>query len=165
MNPAIKYFSLERTWCTVGVAIAAISILVALWFFFKVKQPFQTGMAYPFAALGVVFFAICLSVAMRSSGDMTRVTNMIEQDRAALASIEVPRMAGVMRNFSIILVLEVTFLVVSGSLLLWATLSPAWKGAMTGLLIQATWLFIFDLFAQSRGKEYANYLQRLVDGG
>ena len=165
MNPAVKYFSLERTWCTVGVAIAAISILIALWFFFKVKQPFQTGMAYPFMLLGIVFFVICLSVALRSSGDLARVTNMIEQDRGALASVEVPRMAAVMRNFTVIIILEVTFLLVSGSLLLWVNLSPQWKGAMTGLLIQATWLFVFDLFANSRGKVYANYLEGLTGPG
>jgi hypothetical protein len=162
MNPAVKYFSLERAWCTAGVAIAAISILIALWFFFRVKQPFQTGMAYPFMLLGIVFFVICLSVALRSSGDLARVTNMIQQDRPALASVEIPRMNTVMRNFTVILVLEVTFLLVSGSLLLWVDLSPSWKGAMTGLLLQAAWLFIFDLFAHSRGKEYAAYLESLL---
>jgi len=162
MNPVVKYFSAERIWCTAGATIAVISIVLALWFFFKVKQPFQTGMAYPFMLMGIAFFAICLSVAFRTSGDLARVTAMIEQDRAALASVEVPRMTAVMRNFTIIIVLEVTFLLVSGSLLLWANLSPAWKGAMTGLLIQASWLFVFDLFAQSRGKTYATYLQSLV---
>jgi hypothetical protein len=162
MNPVVKYFSAERAWCTIGAALALLSILVALWFFMRVKQPFQTGVAYPFLSLGIIFFTICLSVALRSQADISRVMTMIDNDLGSLRSIEVPRMNGVMRTFSIIIVIEITFVCTSAALLFFANLSPVWRGVMTGLLIQAGWLLIFDLFAQNRGREYANYLQGVV---
>jgi len=146
-----------------GVFIAVISVIVALWFLIRVRQPFQTGIAWPFVILGVIFFVICLSVALRSDADLARVTSMIESDRAGLATKELPRMAAVMRNFTVIISIEVLFLVASISTLLFMNLSVHTKGVMTGLLMQASWLFIFDMFARSRGADYYNYLRSVVD--
>jgi len=162
MNPVIKYFSAERAWCTAGAAIALISVLVSLWFFFRIKQPFQTGMGYTFLLLGILFFIICVSVAWRTQADIARVSMMIGSDIASLKTVEIPRMNSVMRTFSIIIGIEITFVLASAALLFFANLSPTWKGAMTGLLVQAGWLLVFDLFAQSRGREYDSYLQSLV---
>jgi len=163
MNPVIRYFSAEKAWCSGGAIIAILSVAVALWFFFRVRQPFQTGMAWPFLVLGIIFFIICLSVARRSDGDAARVEALISQNQPGLRSEELPRMTGVMRNFTIIISLEVVFLLTSISLLVWGNLSIAWRGAMTGLLIQAAWLFVFDMFARSRGGVYLNYLKTLAE--
>jgi hypothetical protein len=162
MNPAIKYFTSEKNWCIVGAMIAVLSVAIALWFLLRSRQPFQTGIAWPFLILGIVFFIICASVAFRSNSDASRVSKMITGDRTSIASQEIPRMTAVMRNFTVIISLEIAFLVASISLLLLANLTTTWKGAMTGLLVQASWLLIFDMFARARGAEYLTYLESIV---
>src|SRR5262245_50481185 len=98
MNPIIRYFSAEKAWCSVGAAIAVLSAGVALWFFLKGRNAFQTGLAWPFLILGILFFIICLSVALRSDADATRVTTMVNGDLTTLKGVELPRMTAVMRN-------------------------------------------------------------------
>ena len=162
MNPVIKYFSAEKSWCIAGAAIAVGSVAIALWFLFRSRQSFQAGMAWPFIILGIIFFMICFSVARRSDGDASRVTSMLATDQASLVSTELPRMVTVMRNFTVIISLEIAFLLASVSLLIWANLSMTWRGVMTGLLIQASWLLVFDLFARARGAVYMNYLEGVI---
>jgi hypothetical protein len=162
MNPIIRYFSAERLWCTGGAIIAVASIGIACWFLFRVRQPFQSGMAWPFLGLGILFFTICLSVAIRSTSDIARVTSMVKSNLPGIASEEQPRMSAVMRTFTIIIAVETAFVVASIAILLLADPSPVWRGVTTGMLVQAGWLLIFDLFARYRGAQYYEYLNGLM---
>jgi hypothetical protein len=162
MNPVVKYFSAEKMWCTGGAMIAILSIGIALLFFLRIKQPLQTGMAWPFLILGFIFFVICLSVALRSGADASRVSLWVDTSKENLTSQELPRMIGVMRNFTIIISLEVVFVLVSITCLFAMNLSTLTRGVMLGLLIQAGWLLIFDMFARSRGADYLSYLKSVA---
>lgn len=162
VSPVIKYYTAERMWCIAGAVIALASIAIAVWFLFKTKEQYTTGISYPFLVLGIIFFAICASVATRSTADLRRVTDIIQSSPPLLGNGEIPRMQKVMANFNVIIVLELVFVTSSLLVLVFASPSPLWKGVWTGLIIQSAWLLVFDLFARSRGKDYFIFLQSVL---
>lgn len=162
MNPVLKYFNAERFYCGIGITIGGIALLLALYFWLKVKQPFYVGMAYPLVIVGTFFLIICTGVFFRSPRDIARVQHAIGNDRSHIKSVELPRMDGVMKTFRVIMVVEVVLVAVSALLLLFAPLSPAWKGAMSGLLALAASLLAFDWLAAQRGQVYLDFLKGLV---
>jgi hypothetical protein len=162
MSPVVKYFYAEKIWCAAGAGLAVLSIVLALWFLLRVRHPLQTGMAWPFMLLGLIFFVICLTVALRSNSDASRVSSWLADGKSNLASQELPRMTGVMKTFTVIISVEVLMLAASISCLLFLNMTRFTRGVILGILLQCCWLFIFDMFARSRGAEYLNYIKSVT---
>jgi len=158
MNAVEKYFNAERFYCAIGIGIGVVAIAFAIYFLTKVKQPFYTGMSYPFILIGLFFLVICTGVFLRSPNDIKRVNSWLEAGSAELQQQEFPRMEKVMRNFKVIMIAEVTLILLSAGLPLFASLSENWKGVCAGVLILATLLLAFDWLADKRGSEYYQFL-------
>jgi len=161
MNPVEKYFTAERWYCAGGIAIGLIASSLALYFFLKVKEPFYSGMGWPFLVLGFFFLIICTGVFFRSPHDIARVNAAIEKKDAHVKDVELPRMDKVMRNFKVIILVEISLIVLS-TVILFLKVSPTMKGAFTGILIMATLLLVFDYLADKRGGEYHRFLKEKV---
>ncbi len=63
-----------------------------------------------------------------------------------------------MRNFKIYLVVEVLLLIASVAVLALVTQSLGWRGAATGLALQAVFTIMLDLAATQRGASYLAWL-------
>lgn len=162
MNPVTKYFTAERAYCALGMGIGLVAILISIYFLVRVKQPFYTGMSYPLIIIGLFFLVICTGVYLRSPKDITRVNAAVATNVSEIKNSELPRMENVMKNFRVIMVVEMILILVSACLLIFPSLSASWRGAMTGLLFLSLLLFAFDWLANKRGSEYHQYLESLT---
>jgi polyferredoxin len=158
MTPVEKYFTAERFYCAIGVGIGITAIALATYFLLKVKQPFYTGMSYPFLVLGFFFLVICAGVYVRSPKDITRVEGYLQAHSDQLQKEELPRMDAVMRNFKVIIVVEILLIVAALVILLFTNMAATWKGVSAGVLILATLLLGFDYLADQRGSVYHQFL-------
>jgi len=157
-----KYFNGERLQCGIGIAMALISISVGVYFLLQLKKPFTTGMSYPFLIIPGFLLMICIAVIIRSSKDIVRVNQMVQRDKPKIKTEELPRMETVMRNFKIIKRAEMAVVVVGLLLYVFLPAGTFWRGVGLGLTIQASMMLFFDLVAESRGKVYLGFLQKLV---
>ncbi|MGE0771378.1 MAG: hypothetical protein AB7K37_06690 [Cyclobacteriaceae bacterium] len=160
MSPIEKYFQAERWYCGGGIAIGITAIAIAAYFLLKVKEPYYIGMSWPLLTIGVLFLVVCTGVFVRSPKDTARVTEFVQSGSPQLQREEIPRMEKVMKNFRVIMVVEVILILLSIGLLLLAPLSPAWKGAFAGILIMASLLLCFDYLADKRGQVYWDFLKQ-----
>jgi hypothetical protein len=78
-----------------------------------------------------------------------------------MAHDELARMGPVMRNFAIVIVVELAVLA-GGVVLALAFRSDFAFAAGIGCIAQASFLLIFDLFAQRRGQQYVDTLRQVV---
>lgn len=160
MEPVLKYFQAEKVYCIFGACFAALSLVVALYFLLSVRQPFYSGMAYPFLVMGLFFLVICTTVAHRAPADIARVTSFITENRSLIREQELPRMNNVMTSFRIIIVIELVLIVASVVVLIVLGDKSLIKGIFAGVLIHASFFLLFDLLAQQRAKEYLEFLGR-----
>jgi len=159
MNEVEKYFNAEKIFCLFGAIFGFISLLLAAYFLFKIKQPFYTGMSYPFIALGLFFLIICGSVFVRSPKDVIRVNSMLKNERTLIQTEELPRMEKVIKNFGVIIIVEIIFIVVSLGGIFFINSGLQLRGIFTGILIQSSFLLVFDVLAHHRGKIYFDFLK------
>ena len=158
MNPVEKYFNAERWYCAGGIGIGVVAIGLAAYFFFKLTQPFYTGMGWALFVPGLFFLIICSGVFVRSPKDIARVNSIIRSNPVILQQEEIPRMDKVMSNFKIIMIVETSLIVLSALLLVFGNLSSPWRGASAGILVMAFLLLGFDWLADRRGREYQEFL-------
>src|SRR5687768_573016 len=111
MNAVSEYFNGEKIQCTIGIVFSILSIALALYLLFKSDKSFFTGLAYPFIIFPVLLMIICIGVVIRSSKDIARVHNIIQTTKSKLRTEELPRMENVLRNFKIIIWVEVCFII------------------------------------------------------
>jgi len=153
------YFNAEKFESIFFIAVGVIAILFALWFWFKVKESFYSGIAYPLALIAIVQIVVGVSVFLRSPKDISRVEEYFVSDKSKIAEVEIPRMNTVMKNFVIYRYLEIG-LIITGLLLYFIiNKNELLKGIGFGLAIQSLLMLILDFFAEKRGTEYLIYLK------
>jgi hypothetical protein len=155
-----KYFNGEKIQCSIGILLALISISSATYFLLQIKKPLTTGMSYPFIIIPTLLLTICIAVIIRSPKDIVRVNQMMQSDKEKIKTDELPRMQTVMKNFRVIKTVEIAIAVFSIFLFLFMPTESVWRGVGLGLLMQALMMLAFDIVAESRGKEYFEYLQK-----
>lgn len=163
MNTITEYFSGERLQCLIGIVISSISIAFALYFLLQVKTEFYKGIAWPFIIISLLLLSICIGVVWRTPHDIERVTNYTIYEKEKVSLEEIPRMQGVLQNFKIIKVVELSLLLIGIGIVLFASAkgNSLLKGIGLGLVIQSAIMFGFDYFAHERGKVYFEFLQNL----
>jgi hypothetical protein len=162
MNQLEKYFYAEKYESAIFVLVGIIAIAFAAYFLIKIKQPFYNGLAYPLIAVAFIQIVVGSSVYLRSTKDIVRVTEMIHTNSSKIQTQEIPRMNVVMKNFTLYRWVEIVMLISGMIVFLYFQSSTFYKGFGLGLLIQARFLLLLDLFAESRGAIYLEYLQTLI---
>lgn len=162
MNPIEKYFNAEKYESVFFVLVGLVAIVLATYFFVKVKQPFYLGMAYPLIAIALIQIIVGSTVYFRSPKDIARVNEIVQADRMKIQTDEIPRMEVVMKNFEVYRWVEIVLLIIG--LIMFFSFSPMtfWKGIGLGLFIQAGLMLLLDFFAESRGEIYLEYLRTLI---
>ena len=155
------YFNAEKAESLLFISVGIVAIVTASYFLLKVKQPFYCGISYPLIIIGLIQLTVGASVYFRSPKDIQRVNQIIQTDKSKIQTEEIPRMKIVMKNFSLYKKIETGLMIVGLLMFLFLSGGSSLKGVGTGLLIQALFMLILDLFAESRGKEYLNFLLQI----
>ena len=156
------YFNAERAESLVFIAIGIIASVAGIYFFFFLKKPFYTGMAWPLIIIAVIQLFVGGAVFIRSPKDIARVEIMFSTNHQALTTEEIPRMETVMKNFVVYRWVEIALAAVGVILILTQMFGSMGKGIGTGLLIQSLLMLAADYFAMKRGQLYLDWLQELV---
>lgn len=134
MDTVTTYFNAERGESLLFIAVGVITLALAAWCVLVLRKPFFTGVAVTLALVAMPQLVVGVTVYLRTSGDVARVQQMVQEAPARLTTEEVPRMQRGMRNFKLYLVVEVLLLIASLVVLALVTQSPMWRGAATGLV-------------------------------
>ncbi len=161
MEQISKYFNAEKYESVLFVLVGLFALLFAAYFLVKVKLPFYSGMAYPLIAVALIQIVVGTSVYFRSPKDILRVNNIVEHEKSKIYAEEIPRMEVVMKNFVIYRWIEIILLLVGIIMFFYFEPNTLWKGVGLGLSIQASFMLILDFFAESRGKTYLEFLEKL----
>ncbi|MEW6005927.1 MAG: hypothetical protein AB1695_11495 [Stygiobacter sp.] len=162
MGQITKYFNAEKNESIFFVLVGIVAIILATYFFINVKQPFYNGMAYPLILVALIQLTVGGSVYLRSPKDILRVNEIVQMDKSKIQTEEIPRMTTVMKNFAIYKWIEIALILVGIIMLFFFQPTTIWKGIGLGLFIQASFMLLLDLIAESRGKTYLEYLQTLI---
>jgi DMSO reductase anchor subunit len=157
----VKYFSAEKSESLLFLAVGIIMVLTSGYFLFKLRQPFTTGMAYPLITIALIQLTVGSSIYLRSPKDISRVTELVQNNSSRVQSEEVPRMEAVMKNFVLYRWVEIVLIVIGLFLLFLPLSSQLRRGVGLGLLIQSSLMLVLDLFAENRGKTYLEFLQKI----
>jgi hypothetical protein len=84
---------------------------------------FYRGFAIPVILVGITQLVVGSTVYFRTDKQINQLENLYQQDKAAFAKAEIPRMDIVMKNFSLYKKVEIAFVVI-GLLLSHSLKSP-----------------------------------------
>lgn len=167
MNPVnemhaaiIVYFSGEKreSLLFLMAGAAAIAVSVYLW---ATASPHR-AMAWPLTAVALIQIVVGWTVWARTDGQMKDLHTILNQDKAAYAATEAPRMEKVRRSFRIYKAIEIALLAAGLAGALFLKDRAAIHAASVGLALQAGLMLVFDLYAESRAEVYAEQIRRLI---
>jgi uncharacterized protein YpmS len=161
MEQISKYFNAEKSESLLFVVVGIVALLLSAYFLVKMKQPFYNGMAYPLIVVALIQLTVGSSVYFRSPKDIDRVNQIMQTETAKIQTEEIPRMETVMKKFVLYRWIEIALVGIGIALFLYFQPMTLWKGIGLGIAIQSSFMLLLDYFAESRGKVYLDYLQRL----
>jgi hypothetical protein len=162
MDAIEKYFSAEKTESAVFIAIGILAIAISVYFLFKIKTSYFNGIAFALMGIALIQLTVGTSVYLRSPKDIKRVQLLVQNDIESIETEEIPRMEVVMKNFVIYRWVEIVLIVFGMFLFFYNQPQNLWKGIGLGLMIQASIMLFLDYFAESRGKNYLEYLKTFL---
>ena len=155
-----EYFTAERQagFLLVALGLAGFGFGAFLW---VIRSAFLAT-AWPLVVLGLFQVAIGLTVALRTPEQVASLEQGLRTSPAATVSAETQRMSTVNRNFRVIKVAEVAFIVLGLLLAVFLPHPSTWAAVGLGLLVESAVLLAFDAFAQQRALVYTQWLQGFV---
>ena len=155
-----EYFTAERQggFLLVALALAGFGFAAFLW----VTRSAFLAMAWPLVVLAVFQVVVGLAVALRTPGQVASIEQGLRTSPAATVSAETQRMSTINRNFRIVRVAEVAFIVLGLLLAVFLPHPSTWAAVGLGLLVEAAVLLAFDAFAHQRALVYTQWLRGLA---
>jgi hypothetical protein len=135
------------------LAVFAVAVLVAAATVFR-GGPALRSFAVTLGIVALAEIALGVGLYARTGPQVRRLTEQLDSDPEAFYSAEAPRMSRVQRNFVVIEYIELLIVVGSAITAISSKARPGLTGVALGLLISASVLLAFDLFAERRGAEY-----------
>jgi hypothetical protein len=161
MNHVIKYFNGEKVESYFFILIGVIALVLAFYFFLVLKTSFWKGVAIPFVIVALLELVVGYTIVTRSPLDIKRVESFIKKEPQNIKSLEIPRMAKVLKNFVVFRYIEIA-LILLGIILMYSSMNDTfWRGIGLGLFIQASIVLSLDFFAERRGHIYLEYLTQI----
>jgi len=157
-----KYFLAEKQGSLLFLILGVIAILLAVAFYFFLKNNFYKGAAIPLLVIGLIQVVAGYTVYARS--DKQRIDNVYVYDMnpGKLRNEELPRMKTVNKNFLIYKWIEIALLITGIFLIIYFKSNEAktfWFGLGVTLAIESVLMFSADFFAEKRAKIYTEQLE------
>jgi hypothetical protein len=158
----VAYFAAEKSaaWILIAAGIAALAAAAAL----VAARSSYRAMAWPLGLLALGELAIGGVLIARTDGQVAALLAQLARAPADLAIAELARMGPVMRNFAIIVVVELVLIGVGVGLTYVAGRRDVVFAVGVGLIAQASLLLVFDLFAVRRAERYVDLLRTVAAG-
>jgi hypothetical protein len=157
------YFTAEKNESLIFILFGVLTIGFSVYALVKWGDSFYRGFAIPAILIGIIQIVVGSTVYFRTDQQIIQVETLYQQDKAAFKNTEGPRMDTVMRNFSIYKVVEVVFVVIGLLLIFVAASKEFWLGIGVGMLLQGALMLTADIFAERRGKEYIQAMDRVAE--
>ena len=162
MSPAElhQYFDGERygAMMALGLGIASICLASYVWFG---RSPFR-AMAWPLVIVAVVELGVGVGLLARTGPQVETLEAGLRTAPQPTAAVELQRMTRVNQSFRVIKTIEVVAIAAGVFLImLLPAENVAWRAVGLGLLLQATALLVFDVFAEHRAHLYTRWLSGL----
>jgi len=160
-----KYFFAEKQESLLFMIIGVVAILLAITFYFSLKNNFYKGAAIPLLAIGLIQTVVGYTVYARS--DKQRIDNVyaFDMNPGKLKNEELPRMKTVYKNFVIYRWIEIALLIVGVALIFYYKDNCAISflfGIGITLAIQSAFMLGADYFAEKRAKVYTEQLENFA---
>lgn len=160
-----EYFEAEKQAGMFFLIIGLVAVILGLVFIFIFKTPFYKGAAIPLIAIGLMQGMAGATVFRRSDNDRIRNVYAYSSNPAQLREKELPRMTTVNRNFKILKVVEIIFIVAGLLLIIVFRSKPGlifWKGIGITLLLQSMLVLGADFLAEKRAHLYTKKLAAFI---
>lgn len=158
LTELIRYFSAEKQAALLLLVLALAGMVSGVYL--RITESFFRAMAWPLFTVAVIQTAVGIGLLMRTNPQVAALQQGFTASPATAVAAEITRMDKVNRAWILIEVVEV-MLIVAGLILIFAGRSahPAWTAFGMGLLIEASVMLAFDLFAEHRALVYTEWLK------
>lgn len=154
------YFAAEKNESLIFIAFGILTIGFSVYAWLKWGETFYKGFAVPAILIGIIQLVVGGTVYFRTQGQVRALETLYQQDKNAFARAEIPRMATVMKNFSLYKKIETAFVIIGVLLIFLFPSREFWLGIGVGMLLQGALMLTADVFAERRGQEYIQQLPR-----
>jgi cytochrome c biogenesis factor len=155
-----SYFQAEKTGGQIALAIGIAACSIGGGILLSAGAPFYTGLAIPLVVIGIIQVMVGATVARRSDRQAEDLEKLQAESAAEFRAVESPRMARVLRSFTIYKAVELALLAMGLALILLNKELNFSKGLGAGLFAQSVIMLVFDYFAEKRGKKYAEFVEQ-----
>jgi hypothetical protein len=147
------YFNGEKY---AGLILAGIAIcaMVVSGLLFRAGAGFRS-FTITLGMLALAEIALGVGLYARTGPQVRDLETQLQSDAASFYASEATRMGRVQRNFVLVEYVELAVIITAGLVALATKGRPTISGIALGLLINASVLLAFDVFAERRGAEYA----------
>jgi hypothetical protein len=155
----LSYFHAEKQEALLFLVVG-VGALIVSGLLLRGDGPWRS-MAWPLTAVAVIQVVVGLTVFLRTDLQVAGLAAKLATDTAAYRTEELARMARVMWSFRVYGVIELVLLVAG------IVLAARFPGRQSlyaigvGLVIQASFMLVLDLFAAQRGRAYLDAIARL----
>lgn len=156
----LSYFAAEKQEAMVFLAVGAAALAVST--LLLRESAAWRAMAIPLGAVALIQLAVGGSIYLRTDGQVAGLEAQLAAAPADHRSAELTRMDRVMSGFRIYKSVEVALLLAGVALTVLFPHRQALYAVGTGLVIQAAFMLVLDLFAERRGFLYLEVLKRLA---
>jgi hypothetical protein len=153
------YFAAEKNESLIFILFGILTIGFSVYALLKWGDSFYRGFAVPAILIGIIQIVVGSTVYFRTDKQINQLETLYQQDQAAFAKAETPRMDTVMKKFSLYKKIEVVFVVMGLLLIFFAPSKGFWLGIGVGMLLQGALMLTADIFAERRGKEYIRSIE------
>ncbi len=154
------YFTAEKNESLIFLAFGIVTIAFSVYALVRWGDSFYKGFAVPVILIGIIQLVVGGSVYIRTDKQVAALEKLYQQNPAAFAEAETPRMETVMKNFAMYKIVEVAFVVIGLLLIFLASSKEFWLGVGVGMLLQGALMLTADIFAERRGKEYIHAIRK-----
>ena len=155
LDPLFRYFEGEKHAGALALALGLVAVAGAVWLW-RDAGPYK-AMLYPLALVGVIELGVGVGLLVRTGPQVAALTAELERTPEAAVAKERARIVRVNERFELIKAAELLLIAVAAALIVFAG-RPAIAGVGLGLLLQASALLVFDVFAEQRAHVYAAWL-------
>ncbi len=154
-----RYFAAEKAESALFVLAGLVAVGVSVWLW-RTGSSYR-GMAWPLALVALIQLVVGGTVLLRTDGQVAALMAQLASSPAAYQVAEVARMEVVMRNFALYKLIELGLFVAGVALTYVFRQREVLYGMGVGLVLQASLMLVFDLFAEKRGDEYLEQVRAL----
>lgn len=161
-DPLLHYFAGEKAGAAVCLALGIGAVLFAFWVW-RSHTAFR-AMAIPVGLIGLAQLALGAGLWLRTDPQVASLQAGLTDQPQSTREGELARMERVNANFQVIEAAEAALILVSLVLSLAFRGKPTLTAVGMGLLLQASVMLAFDLFAEHRAHVYTAWLRGPAPG-